>query len=120
MTRVNSNLITAIDLGSAKTSVLVAETTENGLRYRGHGLVESRGSRKGLIVDLDRATASVQKAVEQAENTSESPIENAIVGVAGSHLRGLNSHGGISIGVRPREITRDGVRHVPGGRPAVP
>jgi len=110
MAKLNSNLLTAIDLGSAKTAVLVAETTEHGLRYRGHGLAESRGSRKGLIVDLEKAIVSVQRAVEQAENASGAPIENAIVGVAGSHVRGLNSHGGISIGARPREITRDDVR----------
>ncbi|MGE0404688.1 MAG: cell division protein FtsA [Candidatus Korobacteraceae bacterium] len=111
MAKLNSNLLAAIDLGSAKTAVLVAEATEHGLRYRGHGLTESRGSRKGLIVDLEKAIVAVQRAVEQAENTSGAPIENAIVGVAGSHVRGLNSHGGITLGARPREITREDVRH---------
>jgi cell division protein FtsA len=110
MAKLNPNLLTAIDLGSAKTAVLVAEATDYGLRYRGHGIAESRGSRKGLIVDLEKAVLSVQSAVEQAENTTGAPIENAIVGIAGSHVRGLNSHGGISIGARPRELTRDDVR----------
>ncbi len=62
------HLVTAIDVGSAKTCVLVAEITDAGLRYRGHGVVESRGSRKGIIVDLDKAVGSIQKAVEQAED----------------------------------------------------
>ncbi len=110
MGKLNHNLLSAIDLGSAKTSVLVVEVTDGGLRYRGHGIAESRGSRKGLIVDLEKAVASVQKAVEQAENSSGAPIENAVVGIAGSHVRGLNSQGGISLGSRPREITRDEVR----------
>jgi cell division ATPase FtsA len=48
------NLLIAIDVGSAKTCVLAAEVTEAGLRYRGHGIAESRGSRKGVIVDLAR------------------------------------------------------------------
>ena len=61
------HFITAIDVGSAKTCVLVAENNDNGLRYRGHGMTESRGSRKGVIVDLEKAVASIQKAVEQAE-----------------------------------------------------
>ena len=62
------HLIHVIDVGSAKTCVLVAEITDNGLRYRGHGVADSRGSRKGVITDLDKAVASIQKAVEQAED----------------------------------------------------
>ncbi|HKS94965.1 MAG TPA: cell division protein FtsA, partial [Terriglobia bacterium] len=105
-----AHLLTAIDVGSAKTCALVAEVTDNGLRYRGHGLAESRGSRKGVIVDLDKAVASIQKAVEAAEDAAGAPIENALIGVAGSHVRGINTHGGISFGTRPREIARDEVR----------
>ena len=60
----HENLLTAIDVGSAKTCVLVAEVTDCGLRYRGHGMAESRGSRKGVIVELEKAVASIQKAVE--------------------------------------------------------
>jgi len=105
-----ANLLTAIDVGSAKTCALVAEITDSGLRYRGHGVAESRGSRKGVIVDLDKAVASIQKAVEAAEDGAGAPIEHALIGVAGSHVRGLNSHGGITFGTRPREIARDEVR----------
>ena len=60
------NFLTAIDVGSAKTCALIAELTDAGLRYRGHGLAESRGSRKGVIVELDKAVGSIQKAVETA------------------------------------------------------
>ncbi len=49
----NENIITVIDLGSAKTLVLAVETTEAGLRYRGHGLSPSAGTKRGVIVDLD-------------------------------------------------------------------
>ena len=104
------HLLTAIDVGSAKTCVLVAEITDAGLRYRGHGVAESRGSRKGIIVDLDKAVASIQRAVEEAEDAAGAPIEHALLGVAGSHVRGVNSHGGVSFGTRPREITRDEIR----------
>ena len=103
-------LLTAIDVGSAKTCVLVAETTDGGLRYRGHGGSESRGSRKGVIVDLEKAVGSIQKAVEQAEDVVGAPIEHALLGVAGAHVRGVNGHGGVSFGTRPREITRDEIR----------
>jgi cell division protein FtsA len=104
------HLLTAIDVGSAKTCVLVGEITDSGLRYRGHGVAESRGSRKGVIVDLDKAVGSIQKAVEQAEDAAGAPIEHALLGVAGAHIRGINSHGGLSFGTRAREITRDEIR----------
>ncbi len=104
------HLLTAIDVGSAKTCALVAEITDSGLRYRAHGVAESRGSRKGLIVDLDKAVGSIQKAVELAEDIAGAPIEHAIIGVAGSHVRGLNSHGGVGFGTRPREIAREEIR----------
>ena len=104
------HLLTAIDVGSAKTCALVAEITDNGLRYRGHGLAESRGSRKGVIVDLDKAVGSIQKAVEEAEDAVGAPIERAILGVSGSHVKGVNSHGGASFGNRPREIGREEIR----------
>src|SRR5712692_6932297 len=93
------NFITAIDVGSAKTAVLVAELSEHGLRYRGHGISESRGLRKGVITELDKAVGSIQKA-----------IEHALVGIAGAHIRGMNSHGGISFGARSREIAREEIR----------
>jgi cell division protein FtsA len=104
------NFITAIDVGSAKTSVLVAELSENGLRYRGHGISESRGLRKGVITELDKAVSSIQKAVEHAEDVAGIPIEHALIGIAGAHIRGMNSHGGISFGTRSREIGRDEIR----------
>ncbi|HYA24986.1 MAG TPA: cell division protein FtsA [Terriglobales bacterium] len=116
----HQHFITAIDVGSAKTCVLVAEISDNGLRYRGHGVAESRGSRKGIIVDLDKAVASIQKAVEQAEDASGIPIERALLGVAGSHVRGLNTHGGLSFGTRAREIARDEIRSAVDKARAIP
>src|SRR2546430_1145756 len=110
MANQQASFMTAIDVGSAKTCILLAEVTDNGLRYRGHGLTDSRGSRKGVIVDLEKAASSIQRAVEQAEDVAGAPIEHAWVGIAGSHVRGINSHGGISFGTRTREITRDEIR----------
>jgi cell division protein FtsA len=112
MGKQSDNLLTAIDVGSAKTVAMIAELTESGLRYRGHGIAESRGSRRGLIVDLDKAAASVRIAVEQAETLAVAPVERAVVGVAGPHIRGVNSQGGITLGSRPRDITRDDIRQV--------
>jgi cell division protein FtsA len=103
------NIVTAIDVGSAKTTVVVAELSDNKLRYRGHGLSESRGLRKGVITELDKAIATIEKAVERAEDVAGIPVEHALVGIAGAHIRGMNSHGGVVFS-RPREITRDEIR----------
>ena len=84
MANQNDHLLTAIDIGSAKTCALVAEITDSGMRYRSHGVADSLGSRKGVIVDLERAVASIQRAVEEAENGIGAPIERAIVGFGGS------------------------------------
>ena len=119
MPKPHENFLTAIDVGSAKTCVLVAEIAETGLRYRGHGLAESRGSRKGIIVDLDKAVASIQKAVERAEDSAGFSIEHAILGVAGSHVRGINTHGGLAFN-RPREIGRDEIRQAVDKARAIP
>jgi cell division protein FtsA len=110
MANQTENLLTVVDLGSAKTCVIVAEVNEYALRYRGHGIADSRGVRKGVIADLDRAVDSVKKAVEAAENVAQAPVEHALVGIAGGHIRGFNSHGGITLGNRSREISRDDVR----------
>ena len=110
MAKVNDNAICILDVGSLKTCVLVGEAGEAGLRYRGHGVADSKGSRKGVIVELDKATASIQRAVEQAESSAQMPIERATLSIGGPHIRGFNSRGGINLGSRPREINRDDIR----------
>ncbi len=114
------NFITAIDVGSAKTRVLVAENTGTGLRYRGHGVAETLGSRKGTIVDLEKAIGSIQSAVEQAEDSAGIPVEQALLGISGPHIRGVNSQGGLSFGTRPREIGREEIRQAVDKARAVP
>ncbi|HZU21259.1 MAG TPA: cell division protein FtsA, partial [Terriglobales bacterium] len=104
------NLLTAIDLGCAKTCVVVAQVTDTGLRYKAHGVVESHGLRKGVIIDLDKAAMSVHRAVAEAETIGAINLESAAVGVAGAHIRGVNSQGGIVLGPRAREIEREDVR----------
>ena len=110
MGKQEQKLITAIDVGSSKTCTLVAETTEAGLRYLGHGVSDSRGSRKGAIIDLEKAAASVHRSTEKAEAAVGAAVESAVVGIGGVHVRGVNCRGGVTLGSRPREITRDDIR----------
>ena len=102
--------IVGLDIGSSKTCVLMAEIVEEQTKFLALGAAESKGLRKGLIVNLDSAIGSIRRAVEEAESVSGIPVESALIGVAGSHVRGLNSRGGVSLGNRPRDIERDDVK----------
>ena len=104
------NLIVALDMGSACTRVLAADLNEGSLRYRGHGVVESAGMRKGLIAELAPAAKAVRAANERAERVARANIDECVVGVGGPHIRGLNTNGGLQLGSRMREITREDVR----------
>lgn len=102
--------IVGLDVGSAKTCALIGELEDDRVKFLGLGAAESKGLRKGLIVNLDAAVSSIRRAIEEAEGVAGVPVESALVGVAGSHVRGVNSRGGISLGHRPRDIERDDVR----------
>jgi cell division protein FtsA len=104
------SLITVLDAGSQKSIVLVAEVADGVLRYRGHGIEPSRGMRKGLIAELSPAAEAINRAALTAERTAKATIETAVVGIGGMHVRGINSRGGISMGSRMREITREEIR----------
>ncbi|HEV2214561.1 MAG TPA: cell division protein FtsA [Terracidiphilus sp.] len=104
------NLIVVLDMGSALTRVLAADLNEGALRYRGHGIAESAGMRKGLVADLGPAAKAVKAAIERAEWTARANIDECAVGVGGAHIRGLNTSGGFDLGNRMREISSEDVR----------
>ena len=106
----NESLLTVLDAGSQKSCVLVAEVTDGVLRYRGHGIEPSKGMRKSLIAELGPAAEAINAAALTAEKVTKAPIESAVVGIGGPHIRGMNSQGGISMGSRMKEITREDVR----------
>lgn len=102
--------LAALDVGSTKTCALIADIENGGTKILGMGAAESKGSHKGLIVDLDVAASSIRRALEEAESVASVPVESAIVGIAGTHVRGVNSRGGISLGGRARDIEKEDVR----------
>ncbi len=110
MTQKQINLITVLDAGSHKSVVLVAELHDGVLRYRGHGIEPSLGMRKGLIAELGPAAEAINRAALTAEKMTKASIEQCVVGIGGAHVRGMNSRGGISMGSRMREITREEVK----------
>jgi cell division protein FtsA len=102
--------IVGLDVGSTKTCALIAEVDEEQVKFLALGAAESKGLRKGLIVNLDSTVSSIRRAVEEAEGVANVPVESALIGVAGSHVRGVNSRGGITLGHRARDIEREDVR----------
>lgn len=103
--------LVALDAGSVKTCALVAEVTPSGkLKCLALGRAESKGWRKGLIINLDAAVSAIRKAVEEVEQAIGAPVESTVVGLGASQLKGINSRGGITISSRQREIQRDDVR----------
>jgi len=102
--------LVGLDIGSTKTCVLIAEVDEEQVRFLALGAAESKGLRKGLIVNLDSTVSSIRRAVEEAESVAGVPVESAVIGVAGAHVRGVNSRAGVSLGNRPRDIEREDVR----------
>jgi len=102
--------LVALDIGSTKTCALIGELEDDLVKFVALGAAESKGLRKGLIVNLDATVSSIRRAVEAAESAAGIPVETAVVGVAGAHVRGVNSRGGISLGTRPREVQREDLR----------
>lgn len=108
--------IVGLDIGSTKTAALVCKPGESGrLEAAGLGVADSKGWRKGVIVNLDATVASIKKAVDGAESASGLAVDSAFVGVGGAHIRGVNSRGGLGLGrtmTHSREVTRDDITRV--------
>ena len=102
--------IIGLDVGSTKTCALIAEVDGEQVKFLALGAAESKGLRKGLIVNLDSTVSSIRRAVEEAEGVANVPVEAAVIGVAGGHVRGVNSRGGVTLGNRARDIEREDVR----------
>ncbi|MBI3002721.1 MAG: cell division protein FtsA [candidate division NC10 bacterium] len=108
-----SDLIVGIDIGTTKICVVVAEENEDGrLDVIGIGTSPSRGLRKGVVVNIDTTVDSIKRALEEAELMAGVDIHSVFVGIAGGHIKGLNSRGVIAISGRNREVTPGDVERV--------
>ena len=95
--------IVALDIGTNKIAAIVANVNAQGeLEIIGIGTHQSRGLKKGVVVNIDSTVQSIQRAVEEAELMSGCEIDSVYAGIAGSHIRSLNSHGIVAI--RDREV----------------
>jgi cell division protein FtsA len=111
MARDPNDLIVALDIGTSKIVAIVAQVSPEG-RYEivGLGQHESRGLKKGVVVNIEATVQSIQKALEEAELMADCKIRTVYTGIAGSHIRSFNSSGMVAI--RDKEVTQADVARV--------
>ena len=109
--RPDKNLIIGLDVGTSKVSALVGEVApDNSIEVIGIGTQPSRGLKKGVVVNIESTVQSIQRAIEEAELMAGCEIRSVFAGIAGSHVRSLNSHGVVAI--RDREVSDVDVQQV--------
>jgi len=92
--RSEKNLVVGLDIGTSKVVALVGEIkADETIEIVGIGTHPSRGLKKGVVVDIESTVQSIQRAVEEAELMAGCEIHSVHAGIAGSHVRSLNSHG---------------------------
>ena len=97
------NMIVGLDIGTSKVVAIVGEVNEEGgLNIVGIGRHKSRGLKKGTVVNIESTVQSIQRAVEEAELMAGCQIHSVYAGIAGSHIKGMNSHGIVAI--RDKEV----------------
>jgi cell division protein FtsA len=105
------NIITGLDIGTSKIVALVGEISPSGtLEIIGIGRHPSRGLKRGVVVDIEATVNSIQRAVQEAELMAGCEVRTVYTGIAGSHIRSLNSHGIVAI--RDKEVSQADIERV--------
>ena len=109
--RSEKNLIVGLDIGTSKVVTIVAEINSTGeIEVIGMGEHPSRGMKKGVVVNIESTVQSIRRSVEEAELMAGCEIHSVNVGIAGSHISSLNSHGMVAI--KDKEVTEEDVERV--------
>lgn len=106
-------IITGIDIGTTKICTLIAEIkSEEELDIIGIGLSSSHGLKKGIVVDIERTSKAISKSVEKAERMAGVEVDSGYVGIAGSHISSINSHGVVAVTGDEKEIKESDIERV--------
>jgi cell division protein FtsA len=106
-------VLCGLDIGTTKATALVADVTDpEAPKLVGVGTAPSDGLRRGVVVDLERTTTAVARAVEAAERMAGLKIRSVVAGIAGDHIRSINSRGVIAVAGRDQEIAPTDVKRV--------
>ncbi|HOJ26236.1 MAG TPA: cell division protein FtsA [Candidatus Saccharicenans sp.] len=108
-----NNYLVGLDIGTKKTVAIIGEITEEQkVEIIGIGVAESKGIRKGVVVNLDQTISAIKKAQEEAELMAGVEIDSAYVGISGAHIKSFNSRGVVAVSGKNREITREDIKRV--------
>src|SRR6201988_913957 len=111
MSKDYKDLLGSLDIGTAKVVAIVAELKGEGhYEVIGLGQSESKGLKKGVVVNIEATVQSIQRALEEAELMADCKITNVFTGIAGSHIRSFNSSGMVAI--KEKEVTQADVARV--------
>ena len=106
-----TNLIVGLDIGTSKVVSIVAEVSaDNEIEIIGLGSCRSRGLKKGVVVNIESTVQTIQSAIQEAELMAGCNIHSVFTGIAGNHIRSLNSHGIVAI--RDNEVTAGDIERV--------
>lgn len=107
------NIIVGLDIGTTKICAMIAEPTEEGaLKLVGVGTARSEGLRRGVVVNIEKTVQSITKAIEEAELMAGVEVRGVYAGIAGDHIRSINSKGIIAVSREHTDITQEDVRRV--------
>jgi cell division protein FtsA len=95
-------IIVGLDIGTSQITAIVGELSEDGLDIIGIGTARSRGLRKGVVVNIDATVQAIGLAIREAEHMAGCDISTVYAGIAGGHIRGLNTHG--IVAVKDKEV----------------
>lgn len=105
--------IVGFDIGTKKIAAIIGEITEEKkTEIIGIGTAESKGLRKGVVVNLDATVEAIKKAQEEAELMAGVEIDSAFIGISGAHIKSFNSRGVIAVSGKNREISREDIKRV--------
>jgi len=114
-----TDYVAAIDIGTTKICVLIAEVLEGGdVSIVGMGQYPSYGLKKGVVVNIKSTVESIKRALKEAETMAGVCVETAVVGIAGSHIKSFNSTG--VVGIKRRDVTQHDIDRVIEAAKAVP
>jgi cell division protein FtsA len=105
-----NELVVGLDIGTTKICAIVGEVLPDRLDVIGLGTSPSRGLRKGVVINIESTVESIRQAVEEAEMMAGCEIKSVYVGIAGGHIKGINSHG--IVAVKDKEVSQNDVRRV--------
>ncbi len=106
-------IVTGLDIGTTKICALIAEVSgDNNIEIVGIGLAPSNGLRKGIVVDIDKTSHAIKSAIQKAERMAGQKVDSAYVGIAGSHIKSINSHGVVAVTGEEKEIKESDIKRV--------